>query len=310
MILCSLAIKYFMFGTVAQEKSSLFAISSSTLTNVCSGEKVALESEALFISGGYIVDADKRLLKYNSDLSCEVFGKVPKRITQLVDDGGTIYISDRCGNVHRVGERTELVLGSISVITDMVISASFIITSDKDNKIRVTEKEYPNRIDRFILLHTQPITSLALIDNCLISGGYDDYFALYSLSSGRSRTVGIEGLEEVRPCTAVINVTDGSVKIIKIVAAGDRAALLMSGCVRIVRVDAESLSVREEKSIFMDVADMCRFENSFVMITADGRVLREETAEEGSGKPLEVGRVEGYSRGDAGMEVLEKSVGE
>ena len=75
------------------------------------------------------------------------------------------------------------ILGHLSMLLDIKLSkcGKFIITCDRDEKIRISH--YPNayNIHNFCLGHTDFVTSIALYeDNCLISGSGDGTLRLWN----------------------------------------------------------------------------------------------------------------------------------
>lgn len=243
-----------MFSTISHSPSALFVITPSELVRLDKGSSqvrsVPVPSRPLFIKGPYIVDGDKNIIAYDEDLNLAVVGRVQKRITQMAieKDGGrdVLYTSDRAGNVYRTDvaghqSETKLLFGSISMITDMLIHEDTIITSDKDNKIRVTGKSHPHVIEKFILHHTQPVTSMCILrGRYLLSGGYDTYIAAYDLAAGQATFIDLAAPQNIRVqskselfgpeagAKAVLtNKVDAGAKfIIKLVASRDRLLVL------------------------------------------------------------------------------------
>ncbi|KAI5184321.1 hypothetical protein NEHOM01_0066 [Nematocida homosporus] len=154
-------------------------------------DRIVLTSPGVLVHENLVVCENKQILAVVGD-QLQVMGSVEKRPTKLasevVDGEQLLYIADRAGNVYRIKpgqeEKATLLFGSISTITDLVITKDYIVTVDKDSKIRITHKEYPHRIAHFGLVHAKPILSTAIIaGRFIVSGGYDCYLSVYDLES-------------------------------------------------------------------------------------------------------------------------------
>ncbi|KAL2913801.1 tRNA (guanine-N(7)-)-methyltransferase non-catalytic subunit trm82 [Polyrhizophydium stewartii] len=108
--------------------------------------------------------------------------------------GSDVIVGDKFGDVYRFPvadptKRAQLLVGHVSMITDLAWShdRKFIITADRDEKIRVSK--YPNsfEIERFCLGHEQYVTRILPLPNApgvLVSGGGDPYLILWDYTSG------------------------------------------------------------------------------------------------------------------------------
>ncbi|KAI9802221.1 MAG: hypothetical protein M1825_002942 [Sarcosagium campestre] len=97
----------------------------------------------------------------------------------------------------------QLLLGHVSMLTDLVIvpkfpehnsapsSGSYIITADRDEHIRITRgMPQAHIIEGYCLGHSQFVSRLCLpvrLPRLLISGGGDDYLALWDWKAGKIR---------------------------------------------------------------------------------------------------------------------------
>ncbi|XP_076335843.1 tRNA (guanine-N(7)-)-methyltransferase non-catalytic subunit wuho isoform X2 [Tachypleus tridentatus] len=108
--------------------------------------------------------------------------------------GVDILVADRTGDVYKFSvsntlQEAVLVLGHLSILLDMVITPDgrFIITCDRDEKIRVTS--YPNayNIHTYCLGHTEFVTSLAILPShpeFLVSASGDKTLRLWRYIDG------------------------------------------------------------------------------------------------------------------------------
>uniref|UniRef100_A0A915JZA8 Uncharacterized protein n=1 Tax=Romanomermis culicivorax TaxID=13658 RepID=A0A915JZA8_ROMCU len=132
-------------------------------------------------------DTRKNVLVYNAkDLKLEKIFLLHKPATAVIacTKSRTILVADRAGNVIRFdydnGEnfgKGTTILGHVSVIFDLILSEDekFLLTSDRDEKIRVSH--FPNvyNIESFCLGHKRYVFSLAWLQtttekNLLLSG--------------------------------------------------------------------------------------------------------------------------------------------
>lgn len=138
-----------------------------------------------------------------------LLSRVPKRIAAIdfSRDGMDVLVADRTGDVHSVSvtallSRNNIVtvaeqgildiseddiplVGHYSMITDMSLSPKFIATSDRDNKIRVSN--YPKSFDiqSFCLGHVDFVARIIWVDELrLLSGGGDTYIRLWNALNG------------------------------------------------------------------------------------------------------------------------------
>ncbi|KAJ3084465.1 WD repeat-containing protein 4 [Rhizoclosmatium hyalinum] len=96
---------------------------------------------------------------------------------------GDLVVADKFGDVYRIplgagSEKAKLLLGHCSLVTDMILSHEngLLITSDRDEKIRVSLFPDTFEIDGFCLGHKGFITKMAPVPNRpteIISGGGD-----------------------------------------------------------------------------------------------------------------------------------------
>nr|XP_058941381.1 tRNA (guanine-N(7)-)-methyltransferase non-catalytic subunit WDR4-like [Pocillopora verrucosa] len=107
----------------------------------------------------------------------------------------SIIVSNKGGDVYRfsvhdVDKEKELLLGHVSMILDMVLTEDdkFLITSDRDEKIRVSWFPNSYSIHTFCLGHLDFVSCLALLSgsqNILVSGGGDGTVTFWNPESGK-----------------------------------------------------------------------------------------------------------------------------
>lgn len=75
-------------------------------------------------------------------------------------------------------------MGHVSQVTDLVLTDDYLITSDVDEHIRVSN--FPNAYDihTYCLGHASFISRLCIINDLLVSGGGDSYICLWDYKSG------------------------------------------------------------------------------------------------------------------------------
>ncbi|KAJ1834227.1 hypothetical protein LPJ63_002114 [Coemansia sp. RSA 2711] len=122
-----------------------------------------------------------------------------KRPTAITFDleGANLIIADKFGEVHRTptaasagSNKPDLLLGHVSIVCDVKVAYEqpYVLTCDRDEKLRVSK--YPNayNIQAFGLGHTEFVTSIATArfapDNA-VTGAGDGTVRLWELSSGR-----------------------------------------------------------------------------------------------------------------------------
>ncbi|ORY82011.1 WD40-repeat-containing domain protein [Protomyces lactucae-debilis] len=88
-------------------------------------------------------------------------------------------VKDSAGQLHLP------ILGHVSILTDMLVSDGRIITADRDEHIRVSQYSKAYIVDNFLLAHEAFVTSLLLVGDVLISGGGDDFLAVWDWRQGK-----------------------------------------------------------------------------------------------------------------------------
>lgn len=136
----------------------------------------------------YLVLENKDVLKYNGHTKdFQAYAKALKTPTAITSDekeDSEIYIADRAGCVYSVppsgSTQPHLLFGSISMLTGISLTEKYIVTADKDSKIRIAHRSNPRYIEDFVMVHSRPLTSTAVVlDRYVVSGGYDEYVSIY-----------------------------------------------------------------------------------------------------------------------------------
>ena len=110
--------------------------------------------------------------------------KLIKKSTRLLFNDGKLIISDKFGDVYHLDEQgLRLLLGHVSIMTDMILVGDKLITCDRDEKIRISEYPSTYNIHTFCLGHSEFVSKLCkLSDSKFVSGGGDDYLLLWDMN--------------------------------------------------------------------------------------------------------------------------------
>ncbi|RVE57761.1 hypothetical protein OJAV_G00202430 [Oryzias javanicus] len=146
-----------------------------------------------------LTDDTKRLVLFGCEPSwrCISTRWVVRRCTALTfsQDEDELLVADKSGDVYSFSvaeaERDgELKLGHLSMLLAVVVSPDdrFIITADRDEKIRVSHRGSPYNIQAFCLGHRQFVSALHIPagrPHWLLSGSGDGTVKLWEFESGR-----------------------------------------------------------------------------------------------------------------------------
>jgi len=93
-----------------------------------------------------------------------------------------------CLDVDSAGDekdKAKSVLGHVSILLDVAVSEKYIITADRDEKIRVSLREKPFVINNFLLGHTEFVCKIIpLNNNYLISSSGDGTLCFWNVDEG------------------------------------------------------------------------------------------------------------------------------
>ncbi|XP_061278505.1 tRNA (guanine-N(7)-)-methyltransferase non-catalytic subunit WDR4 isoform X2 [Bos javanicus] len=151
-------------------------------------------------SGSYFVltDDSKRLILFRTNpWQCLSVRTVVRRCTALTFTASEekILVADKSGDVYSFsvlephgGGRLEL--GHLSMLLDVAVSPDdrFVLTADRDEKIRVSWAAAPHSIESFCLGHTEFVSRIFVVPNhpeLLLSSSGDCTLRLWEYRSGR-----------------------------------------------------------------------------------------------------------------------------
>ncbi|XP_023212187.1 tRNA (guanine-N(7)-)-methyltransferase non-catalytic subunit WDR4-like [Centruroides sculpturatus] len=165
------------------------------------------ENEQKVVCGGFspqnnyfaVIDETKQLYLWKNNLNEFLLLSIRKVIRKCVvlkftHSEDVILVADRSGDVYSFSvnnpdQSGNLILGHLSMLLDLVISPDdkYIITCDRDEKIRVSC--YPNcyNIHSYCLGHTKFVSCLAMFPShpeLLISGSGDGTFRIWKYKDG------------------------------------------------------------------------------------------------------------------------------
>uniref|UniRef100_A0A8C5JGG9 WD repeat domain 4 n=1 Tax=Junco hyemalis TaxID=40217 RepID=A0A8C5JGG9_JUNHY len=151
-------------------------------------------------SGGYfaLTDDSKRLILFQTKPSWECLSVrfVTRRCTSLVITAAEdkIFVADKSGDVYSYSITEpkadgKLELGHVSLLMDVALSADdqYILTADRDEKIRVSLTKAPYSIVSYCMGHREFVSKILVIPNCpdlLLSASGDSTLRLWQYKSG------------------------------------------------------------------------------------------------------------------------------
>jgi hypothetical protein len=141
---------------------------------------------------GFAAD-DKLLVVFDHQWNLLLQVRTIKKLNKAIFDGQDVLCCDKFGDVYRykVPSKLEskppaprLLLGHVSICTDILLTQhsnrNVLCSVDRDEKLRISE--YPNSFEilAFGLLHTEFISRVCELKGNLITGGGDDYLAVWT----------------------------------------------------------------------------------------------------------------------------------
>ncbi|KAI5950318.1 TRM82 [Candida jiufengensis] len=151
-------------------------------------------------------DSDKSILIFELNFinqkNCLKLSKrqpMPKRPSSITTTTNEVIVADKFGDVYsipidsnepKLEKNLQPLLGHVSMLTDVLVTShnnkQFLITSDRDEHIRISNYPKSYVIRNFLLSHENYISSLSLIKGTdyLISGGGDDYILVWNWVTG------------------------------------------------------------------------------------------------------------------------------
>ncbi|XP_072254611.1 tRNA (guanine-N(7)-)-methyltransferase non-catalytic subunit WDR4 [Pyxicephalus adspersus] len=194
-------------------------------------------------SGRYfaLTDDRKRLVLYRTEGAWERLSVrwVSRRCTAITFSPCESYIlvADKSGDVFsfsvtNIQEEGCLQLGHLSMLLDLVVTPNgrYIITCDRDEKIRVSLWEAPHVINAFCLGHTEFVSQLLVLpglDNVLVSGSGDGTVRLWKYESGEQ--IHCWNLRDVTRCADNKEIQRFAVSLLSCSPGGKHLAVLCDG---------------------------------------------------------------------------------
>ncbi|KAJ8379159.1 hypothetical protein AAFF_G00230710 [Aldrovandia affinis] len=180
-----------------------------------------------------LTDDNKRLVLFRTEPSWECVSTrwVVRRCTSLhfTSTEDQVLVADKSGDVYSFSvsepqKPGELKLGHLSMLLAMVVSPDdkYVITADRDEKIRVSILRSPHNIQAFCLGHCEFVSCLSIPlahPHWLLSGSGDGTVKLWEYESGR-RLQSCD-LEDPRPTQSPDTDTDQRCAVCRIAVSPD-----------------------------------------------------------------------------------------
>ena len=139
---------------------------------------------------------DNKLIKIWNIRNCTVEREkhTTKRITCMTfTTDKELLVADKFGNVFGfpMDQMEEhLLLGHLSLISDMLVHDAYLITADRDEKIRISRLNAPFVIESFCLGHVQFVSKLSWFERSrlLVSSGGDMNLMVWKVTCGTCLT--------------------------------------------------------------------------------------------------------------------------
>lgn len=140
----------------------------------------------------FAVSAGKQLIVYEEDFSVKKIFHLQRSASKIrFTDNNDILVADKTGDAYlcKFSEGNSdvcLLLGHLSMLLDILITdcGKFVITCDRDEKIRVSC--YPNsyNIMSYCLGHREFVTNIEILNECLISASGDGTIRFWNFTTG------------------------------------------------------------------------------------------------------------------------------
>ncbi|KAG5282800.1 hypothetical protein AALO_G00034750 [Alosa alosa] len=193
----------FVFDCSKLELKPKEAVASDNSREEC-GEEAgsdAVLAVAASPSGRLLALTDDRkrllLLATEPDWHLQSCRWVTRRCTALAfsPDEESVWVADKSGDVYSFSTKLthtpgDLQLGHLSMLLALVVTADdrYVITADRDEKIRVSHKAAPHNIQSFCLAHTEFVSTLIVPPghpDRLLSGSGDGSVKLWEYANGQ-----------------------------------------------------------------------------------------------------------------------------
>uniref|UniRef100_A0A8D0HMC5 WD repeat domain 4 n=1 Tax=Sphenodon punctatus TaxID=8508 RepID=A0A8D0HMC5_SPHPU len=189
---------FFVYDCIAAGKKSQEDKGKDRQTDKGSDDILAF---AFSSSGDYfaLTDDSKRLILFRTKPSwvCLSIRSIVRRCTSLIITAAEdkILVADKSGDVYSYSitepqNAGKLELGHLSLLLDVALSPDdqYILTADRDEKIRVSLTRVPHNIVSFCLGHREFVSRIFVIPNCpdlLLSASGDCTLRLWEYKSGK-----------------------------------------------------------------------------------------------------------------------------
>lgn len=181
------------------EKLTVLATSEEAVVLPYNHRLTHKDIHGVTVQGGQLVIlSGKQVLLYTITPAEATFvqsWEAPKRPTRIVfTSTSALAVSDKYGTVSQclVGEASPVdLLGHLSLLSDLVYSAPYLITADEDAKVRVTCFPNTYNIQSFCLGHAGFVARVCMMDETLVSAGSDGTVRAWNPTRG-------EQLDEIR----------------------------------------------------------------------------------------------------------------
>ncbi|XP_038150067.1 tRNA (guanine-N(7)-)-methyltransferase non-catalytic subunit wdr4 isoform X1 [Cyprinodon tularosa] len=194
-----------------------------------------------------LTDDNKRLVLFQSEplWHCISIRWVTRRCTSMVFSQAEdeLLVADKSGDVYSFSvlepqREGELKMGHLSMLLAVTISIDdqYIITADRDEKIRVSHHRSPYNIQSYCLGHQQFVSALQIPSGhpqWLLSGSGDGTLKLWEFESGRRlQSLDLRQLEDT-PSTDPVKGLNRAVFCVRSSPTGRDVAVLCEGVMKV-----------------------------------------------------------------------------
>ncbi|XP_078485014.1 tRNA (guanine-N(7)-)-methyltransferase non-catalytic subunit wdr4-like [Ciona intestinalis] len=164
------------------------------------------------------------------------------------EDEASVFVADKSGDLYKFPitdgklqhvelENMEPIVGHISMMLDVAITDDLIITADRDEKIRISDREHPFLIRNFCLGHTDFVYRILVVKsrNLLISVSGDATLKVWDIEAGMER----QSFE----ITEVSNDQDGKKSFPALLSCSKDESLIAVACVETFLSSVKILSI-------------------------------------------------------------------
>lgn len=201
-------------------------------------EVLAVTEDGFYIAG---IAADSKQVTVVESANIErvvAHHDFPKRPSAISIHNNALVVSDKSGDVfHRnllesssSSKETVPILGHVSMVLDVKFaSPDFIVSSDRDEHIRVSR--FPNSyiIERFLLGHESFVSHIVIAGSYLLSAGGDHYILAWNWQTGEQ-----------------IARLDVDSNVIAMAASNNTAYIVPEGLKEVLKVSIPGLEVHEK----------------------------------------------------------------